>query len=157
MFVIKRKHFRLLFTSILLFLTVNCQLQDSKYTHGVNFLENREKVLILNKTNKNDVVKFIGRPHAVSLNDIDKWMYFERTLTRGKMHKLGRNILQKNNVLELKFNKYGLLVSKKVIKKDDMKKVVYSENETKNSVTQQSTVAKFLSSIRQKMYGKRKF
>jgi hypothetical protein len=38
-----------------------------------------------------------------------------------------------------------------------MKKVVYSENETKNSVTQQSTVAKFLSSIRQKMYGKRKF
>jgi len=78
-------------------------------------------------------------------------------LLRGKMHKLGRNVLQKNNVLELKFNKYGLLVRKKIIKKDDMKKVVYSENVTKNSVTQQSTVGKFLSSIRQKMYGKRKF
>ena len=43
-------------------------------------------------------------------------MYFERTLTRGKMHNLGKNVLQKNNVLELKFNKYGLLVSKKVYK-----------------------------------------
>ena len=157
MFVIKRKHFKILLTLFLLFLTANCQLQESKYSHGVNFLENREKILVLNKTNKNDVVKFIGRPHATSLNDSDKWMYFERTITRGKMHKLGRNVLQKNNVLELKFNKYGLLVSKKVIKKDDMKKVVYSESETKNTVTQQSTVAKFLSSIRQKMYGKRKF
>lgn len=103
------------------------------------------------------MIKYIGRPHATSLNDSDKWMYFERTLTRGKMHNLGKNVLQKNNVLELKFNKYGLLVSKKVYKKDSMKKVVYSENETENTVAQQSTVGKFLSSIRQKMYGKRKF
>jgi outer membrane protein assembly factor BamE (lipoprotein component of BamABCDE complex) len=157
MFVIKRKHFKILFTSFLLFLIGNCQLQESKYSHGVNFLENREKVLILNKTNKNDVVKYIGRPHSVSLNDEDKWMYFERTTTKGKMHKLGRNVLQKNNVLELKFNKYGLLVSKKVYRKDDMKKIIYSENETENTVAQQSAVGKFLSSIRQKMYGKRKF
>ena len=48
-------------------------------------------------------------------------------------------------------------ISKKVYKKDSMKKVVYSENETENTVAQQSTVGKFLSSIRQKMYGKRKF
>ena len=73
------------------------------------------------------------------------------------MHKLGKKILQKNNVLELKFNKYGLLVAKKVYNKDDMKKIVYSDKVTENTVTQQSTVGKFLSSIRQKMYGKRKF
>jgi len=84
-------------------------------------------------------------------------MYFERTIVKGSMHKLGQNILNQNNVLELKFNKYGLLVSKKFYNKDDMKKVSYSDSKTQNTITKRSFVGKFLSSIRQKMYGKNKF
>ena len=157
MSIIKREHFKLLFIIFLLFLTANCQLKPTKYSHGVNFLENRGKILIINKSNQNDVIKSIGRPHSVSLNDEKKWMYFERTIVKGSMHKIGQNILNQNNVLELKFNKYGLLVSKKFYNKDDMKKVSYSDSKTQNTITKRSFVGKFLSSIRQKMYGKNKF
>ena len=38
-----------------------------------------------------------------------------------------------------------------------MKKVRYSKSTTENNVSQQSFVGKFLSSVKQKMYGKRKF
>jgi len=70
---------------------------------------------------------------------------------------LGRNVLQKNNILELSFDKYGVLTGKKIYNKDDMKKIKYSKSETKNDISKQSFVGKFLSSIRQKMYGKRQF
>ena len=76
---------------------------------------------------------------------------------RGKLIKLGQNVLKENNVLELNFDKYGILQSKKIYNKDDMKTVKYSDKETENNISQQSFVGKFLSSVRQKMYGKRKF
>lgn len=140
-----------------LIILTNCQLQEPKKIHGINFLENREKILIVKETNQNDVIKLIGKPHITSISEPNKWIYFQRTITKGKFHKLGRNILKENNVLELDFDKYGVLKKKKLYKKEDMNKVVYSKNETKNEVTQKSFVGKFLSSIKQKMYGKRKF
>ena len=79
----------------------NCSLQQPNKPHGINFLENREKVLTIGKTNKNDVIKLIGNPHSTSLSDNDTWIYFERTITRGKLIKLGQNVLKKNNVLVL--------------------------------------------------------
>ena len=73
------------------------------------------------------------------------------------MHKLGRNILEKNNILELQFDNYGILTAKKLYTKKDMNKIAYSKNETENSVGETSFITSFLSSLRQKMYGKRKF
>ena len=87
----------------------------------------------------------------------DTWIYFERTITRGKLIKLGQNVLKENNVLALEFDRYGVLENKKIYNMNDMKKVTYSAKETDNDISQQSFVGKFLSSIRQKMYGKRKF
>ena len=157
MFIVKRKHFIILFNVFLLLFITHCQLQEPKKTHGINFLENREKLLIVNKTNKNDIINIIGNPHSRSFITSEKWIYFERTITRGKLHKLGRNVLKKNNILELEFNKYGVLKNKKIYDKTKMKKVAYSKKKTENTVTQQSFVGKFLSSVKQKMYGKRKF
>jgi len=157
MSIIKSKHFCIAFIVLSLIILTNCQLQEPKKIHGINFLENREKILIVKETNQNDVIKLIGKPHITSISEPNKWIYFQRTITRGKLHKLGRNVLKENNVLELNFDKYGVLKKKKLYKKEDMNKVVYSKNETKNEVTQKSFVGKFLSSIKQKMYGKRKF
>ena len=111
---------------------------------------------MVGKTNKNDVIKLIGNPHTNSIKGDDIWIYFERSITRGKMIKLGQNVLKKNNVLELKFNKYGVLKKKKIYNKNDMKKIKYSKKITENNVTQPSFVGKFLSSVKQKMYGQRK-
>ena len=70
---------------------------------------------------------------------------------------MGQNIIKENNILELKFNKYGILTEKKLFKKDNMKKVNFSKDETENTVRKKSFVESFLSSVRQKMYGKNKF
>ena len=154
---VNRKHNKIVYIILFSLFLNNCQLKELNKTHGINFLENREKILIVGKTNKNDVIKLIGNPHTISITEKDIWIYFERTIVRGKLIKLGQNVLKKNNVLELKFDKYGILNNKKIYNKDNMHKVKYSKNETENNITQRSFVGKFLSSIKQKMYGKRQF
>ena len=152
-----RKHFKILYSIFFLFILNNCQLNEPNKAHGINFLENREKSLTVGKSNKNDVIKLIGNPHTMSITNDDTWIYFERTIVKGKLIKLGQNILKENNVLELKFNKYGILVDKKIYNKKNMNKVKYNSKETENKTSERSFAEKFLSSVKQKMYGKRKF
>ena len=147
------KHNNYIYIILFFFFLQNCSKPNK--SHGIIFLENREKILIVNKTNQNDVIKLIGNPHTLSFTDDNTWVYFERTLSKGKLMKLGKNVLMKNNVLELKFDKYGVLKNKKIYTKNDMKDVKYSKSSTENNVSQQSSVGKFLSSVKQKMYGNR--
>ena len=141
---------------ILVFLLANCQLQESKNLHGINYLENRKNILTVNKSNKNDVLKLLGNPHSKSINNENRWFYFERMISKGELHKLGRNILKKNNILEIEFDKYDVIVSKKIYTKDDMKKIKVSKKKTENTVSEKSFLNSFLSSLKQKMYGARK-
>ena len=55
--------------------------------------------------------------------DNNLWIYIERTLTRGKLLKMGRNYIKKNNVLIVEFDKYGIVVKKEFYDKEDMNKV----------------------------------
>ena len=153
---ISRKHIKTLYIIPFIILLNSCSLKEPNKPHGINFLENREKVLQIGKTNKNDVIKLIGNPHTVSLHDQNTWIYFERTITRGKLVKLGQNVLKENNVLELKFDNYGILAKKNFLTKADMKQVKSYEKETENNISEQSFIGKFLSSIRQKMYSNKK-
>ena len=154
---VNRKHYKKLYITFFLFLLNNCQLQEPNKAHGINFLENREKTLTVGKTNQNDVIRLIGNPHSTSISNKNTWVFFERTIIRGKLIKLGQNVLKENNVLELKFDKFGILTSKKILSKEKMNTIKYSKIETRNDRTQQSFIGKFLSSVKQKMYGKRKF
>ena len=146
-----RKHKELFYIIFFAFFLNNCQLKEANKTHGINFLENREKVLVVGTTNKNDVIKIIGNPHVKSITEDDTWIYIERVITRGSLVKLGQNVLKKNNVLELKFDKFGVLVDKKIYSKDSMNLVKYSKKQTINDISQPSFVGKFLSSVREKM------
>ena len=91
-----------------------CQLKDPDKNHGILFLENRSNKLIVEKSNKNDVIKIFGQPHTQSVQNEDIWIYLERILSKGKYHKLGRHVLKKNNVLVLNFDNYGILMEKKI-------------------------------------------
>ena len=84
------------------------------------------------------------------------WIYIERTKTRGKLLKLGRNYLKKNNVLVLEFDKYGILKKKEFYKKENMKDIEFTKNITVNEIRKENFIHSFLSSIRQKMISKRK-
>jgi len=152
-FFIKNHLNKILF--ILFFILMSCQLQDPYNNHGILFLENRSKKLIPNQSNQNDVLKIIGYPHTKSIDDENIWIYLERTLTKGKYHKLGKHVVKKNNVLVLVFNKYGILTSKEIFDVKDSKKLAFSKDSTENQLSKKSFVEDFLSSVRQKMYGNR--
>jgi len=155
MFFCFKNHFNRLFI-VLFIILAGCQLQEPIKNHGIVFLENRSNKLIINKSNKNDVIKIIGQPHSKSINNDDIWIYVERTLSKGKYHKLGQHVLKKNNTLVLKFDKFGILKSKKIYDKNDTNKIAFSEKETKNELSKKSFVESFLESLKQKMYGNRK-
>ena len=135
---------------------MGCQLKDPDKNHGILFLENRSKALVIQKTNKNDIISVLGQPHSKSFENEDIWIYLERTLSKGKYHKLGRHVLKTNNVLVLHFNKYGILEEKKIYTKEDIKEVNFSKNTTENQLSKRSFVESFLSSLKEKMYDRRK-
>ena len=84
------------------------------------------------------------------------WIYIERTRTRGKLLKLGRNYLKKNNVLILDFDKYGILQRKEFYNKKQMNEIKFAKNTTANELRKENFIFSFLSSVRQKMMQKRK-
>tara|TARA_B110000444_G_scaffold194005_1_gene184260 strand:- start:1391 stop:1855 length:465 start_codon:yes stop_codon:yes gene_type:complete len=140
---------------LIFFILLNCQLQDSTRNHGILFLENRSNKIVVNKSNKNDIINIIGEPHSKSFDNENTWIYVERILIKGKYHKLGRHSLKTNNVLVLDFDKYGVLSGKKLFDKSDISKISFSKKETQNELAQKSFVVNFLQSIKQKMYGNR--
>ena len=140
---------------ILLFIS-SCQRNEVIKTHGISYLEKREKLIFINKSNKNDVIDIFGQPSTKGMTNNNVWIYIERTRTRGKLLKLGRNYLKKNNVLVLEFDKYGILNKKDFYDKENMKKVKFSKRVTENEIRKENFIYSFLSSIRQKMQTKRK-
>ena len=152
---IKKFHNNLLYLLVFIIL-ISCKLQEPLKTHGIIFLENRSQKLVLNKSNKNDVIRIMGRPHIKEDEINQSWIYLERILSKGKYHKLGRHTLKENNILVLNFDKYGVLKNKQFLKKEDLKKLEFSEKITENELTRKSFVQKFLQSIKQKMYSNQK-
>tara|TARA_Y100000590_G_scaffold447570_1_gene582984 strand:+ start:910 stop:1362 length:453 start_codon:yes stop_codon:yes gene_type:complete len=143
------------FTFILLF-TFNCSQNEVIKTHGVAYLKKREKLIIVNVSNKNDAINILGQPSTKGMSNDNLWIYIERTRTRGKLLKLGRNYLMKNNVLILDFDKYGILQRKEFYNKKQMNEIKFAKNKTENELRKENFIYSFLSSVRQKMIQKRK-
>ena len=141
---------------IFLIFTTGCQQNEVIKTHGVSYLKKREKLIIVNQSNKNDAISILGQPSTKGMVNDNLWIYIERTRTRGKLLKLGRNYLKKNNVLVLDFDKYGILKKKEFYNKEEMNKINFAKNITKNEVRRENFIYSFLSSVRQKMLIKRK-
>jgi outer membrane protein assembly factor BamE (lipoprotein component of BamABCDE complex) len=146
----------LIFSLFIFILLANCKYDDVVKTHGLSYLEKREKLITVNKTNKNDAVKFLGQPATKGMTNENLWIYIERTQTKGKFLKLGTNQLIKNNVLVLNFDKYGILDKKTFFDINDMNEIDFAEEITINDAKSENFIHSFLSSIRQKMEQKRK-
>ena len=139
-----------------IFFLTGCQRNEVIKTHGIAYLDKREKLIIVNESNKNDTIDILGQPSSKGMTNENIWIYIERTKTRGKLLKLGRNYLIKNNVLVLEFDKYGILNKKEFYDKDDMKRIDFAKAITENDLKKENFVYSFLSSIRQKMGAKQK-
>ena len=138
-------------TILFLILLSNCQRNQIVNTHGVPFLDKKEKSLIIDETNKNDVKKILGYPSTIGTFDKSIWIYIERTRTKGKLLKLGKNVTSKNNVLALKFNEYGILAKKDFYNINQVNNVKFEKNVTGTINRDKNFIYNFLSSLRQKI------
>jgi len=148
-----KKYILVLF--IILLASSACKQNKVYKTHGLAYLEKRQMLITVNKTNKNDAIKLLGQPSTKSLTNDNLWIYIERVQTRGELLKLGQNITLDNNVLVLEFNKFGILDKKEFYDKEHMKKIKFDKKITENEIKQENFVYGFLSSIRQKMIKKK--
>ena len=140
---------------LFLLFTFSCAQNEVIKTHGVAYLKKREKLIIVNETNKNDTIFLLGQPSTKGMVDDNLWIYIERTIVRGKLIKFGRNYLKKNNVLVLEFDNYGILARKEFYNKKNMNEIKFAKNVTENEILKENFIYSFLSSIRQKMQSRK--
>ena len=119
--------------------------------HGVPNLEKKQKTLLVNSSNKNDIIKILGNPSSKSKFDNDIWIYIERKQTQSKLKNLGRMKIYKNNVLVLDIDKYGILKNKEFYDLQDMNNLNIVKSQTQAGYNRSSFIYKFMSSMRQKI------
>ena len=142
---------KILYIIFLSIIVANCSFKKVVKNHGVPFLENKQTLLLINKSNKNDILKLLGSPSTKSKFDNDIWIYIERKQTQSELKNLGKMKILVNNVLVLEIDNYGILKKKEFYDKDSMKKIKIVETTTKAGFQKKSFVYDFVSSMRQKI------
>ena len=107
--------------------------------------------MIINKTNKNEIIDLLGIPSTKSKFNNDVWIYIERKQTQSQLKNLGRMKIYKNDVLVLEIDNYGLLKKKDFYNLQDMKKIDVVKKTTQGNITKNSFIYDFMSSMRQKV------
>ena len=108
-------------------------------------------MLVVNTTNKNDIIKILGNPSTTSKFNNDVWIYIERKQTQSKLKNMGRMKIYKNDVLVLEVDDYGILKKKEFFNKDDMQNIKVVEATTEVGFKRKSFIYNFMSSMRQKI------
>ena len=142
---------KILYIIFLSLIVTNCSFKKVVKHHGVPFLEKKQKSLIIDKSNKNDIRKILGNPSTTSKFDNDIWIYIERKQTQSELKNLGRMKIYKNNVLVLELDNYGILKKKEFYNKDDMKNIKIVKATTEAGFKRNSFIYDFMSSMRQKI------
>ncbi len=136
---------------IIFVFVANCKFDKIVNSHGVHYLDKKQKELIVQLSNKNDIIQLLGPPATKSKFNNDLWIYIERKKTRTTLLKFGKKKIFANNVLLLEIDNKGLLAKKDFFDINDMKKINFSDNKTENTESKKSFVYDFLSSMRQRM------
>ncbi len=132
-------------------IVTNCSFKKVVKHHGVSFLEKKQKNLVINVSNKNEIIGLLGNPSTRSKFNNDVWIYIERKQTQSRLKNLGKMKIYKNDVLVLEIDDYGLLKKKDFYNLNDMKKINIVKKTTKGNLTKNSFIYEFMSSMRQKM------
>ena len=142
---------KILYIIFLSLIVTNCSFKKVVKHHGVPFLEKKQSSLVINKTNKNDIIEILGNPSTKSKFDNDVWIYIERKQTQSKLTNLGKMKIYKNDVLVLEIDNYGILKKKDFYNKDDMKNLEIVKSTTESGFRRNTFVYDFMSSMRQKI------
>ena len=142
---------KLIFFISIFFLISNCSFNLVDDHHGVYYLEKKEKKIVVEESNKNDILSIFGEPSTKSSFDNDVWIYIERKQTQSNFKNLGRMKIFKNDVLVLEIDKFGVLKKKKFYNKKNMNDLKIVEATTQSGFKKNSFIYDFLSSMRQKV------
>jgi outer membrane protein assembly factor BamE (lipoprotein component of BamABCDE complex) len=142
---------KILYIIFLSLIVTNCSFKPVVKHHGVPFLEKKQSSLVINKTNKNDIMKILGNPSTKSKFDNDVWIYIERKQTQSKLKNFGKMKIYENNILVLDIDNYGVLKKKEFYNKEDMKNIKVVEATTDGGYKRNSFIYDFMSSMRQKI------
>ena len=136
---------------ILFIFLVNCSTQKVTRIHGNLSLKNNENFILVNKSNKNDVIKVLGEPSTKSNFDQNVWFYIEQKKQNKSIIKLGKQYIEENNVLTIYFDNKGIVSKKKFLNKNDLKQIEFAKKETKPIYNNNSFMYEFLTSFRDKI------
>ena len=142
---------KILYIIFLSLIVVNCSFKKVEKHHGVHSLEKKQALLLINKSNMNDITQILGTPSTKSKFDNDVWIYIERKQTQSELKNLGKMKIYKNDVLVVELDKYGILKKKKFYNIDDMNKINVVEATTEAGFKKNSFIYDFMSSMRQKL------
>jgi len=129
----------------------NCSPSKVVKHHGVSSLEIKQKKLIINTSNKNDIRKILGNPSTKSKFDNDVWIYIERKQTQSKLKNFGQMKIFKNDILVLEIDDYGILKKKDFYNQKDMNNIKVVKDVTESKISKNSFIYDFMSSMRQKI------
>jgi outer membrane protein assembly factor BamE (lipoprotein component of BamABCDE complex) len=141
---------KLLFIIAFIFI-LSCSTNKVKNNHGVLSLNNKFNKIVVEKSNSNDILNLLGPPSTKSSFDTNIWIYIERKKTNQSIFKLGKQKIEKNNVLVLELDNKGILAKKKLYNLDDMNDYKFVEKATQKDFSQNSFVYGVLSSLRDKI------
>ena len=141
---------KILILFIFLF-TLNCSTNKVTKNHGFKSLETKFEKIVINQTNKNDIIDLIGPPSTKSDFNKNKWFYIERKKTNQSLFKLGKKKIEKNNILMVEFNNRGILTNKKIFNMDDMNEIKYVKSLTHKEFKQNNFLYNVFTSFREKL------
>ena len=141
----------ILFILITTFFISNCTLNKVVNRHGINFLEKKHNKLILNKTNKNDILEILGPPSTKSGFNENLWIYIERNTSSSRVIKLGKRDLLNNNTAILEISNSGILIDKIFVNKKSMNKLKFSKDFTTSDTNKKSAIYDFLYGVKSKI------
>ena len=139
-----------LYIFFIILVTTSCSVKPINKYHGVAFLEKKQEALLINKSNKNDIIKILGPPSTQSILENDLWIYIETRKTKSSLFKLGKEITISSNVLVVEIDKKGILKNKKFYNIDDQNELLFNDDKTLMS-DKDGFVYGVISSLRQKI------
>ena len=139
------------FIITLFFFLLNCSNNKVVKNHGVLSLEKKSNKIFVSKSNKNDLLDILGPPSIVSTFNDNTWIYVERKKVNQSIFKLGKKKIEKNNILIVQINEYGILQNKNFYDMGKMNKIKFDKELTKQEYSKDTFLYNFLSSFREKI------
>jgi len=147
MFIIKKYIIFIFFLNLFAF-----NLNKIDIVHGINNLDKKKNLILINQTNKNDVINILG-PVLINNKEERRWTYFEVRETKSK---LGKRDIYVNNYLEIYFDKYGIVKKKDFFDLNSMKKISFSKDKIQSLGKKDTLSESLLNSTRKRLESARK-